>query len=177
MNTAEQEKEKIVDNESLSRLSKIFCGYFASAIEHEFPNLEFREGGAEKFCACISFILGVKIGGNHSLANHLAKNFCSNFDRWNKGTKKIGRNAHNEMVLFVGDDGCANSFTFCLYKLAEDQSSSIENDNCIMLSGSSRFEKAKYHKLFHGGIIFHGLNQPTYSVRLEDSGIGWSMHT
>ena len=139
-------EEEEKEERPIDAILRIFHGYMEPSIKREFPNLEFRDDGSRhQFGSCIGFMAGMYYGGQKEAAEKLAYTFFRSFAFAKKDSH----------LLEIWDDGCNLSFAFVLY----------------MTTG----KEGGKHSLFHGGIIFHGL-QEVFSVSLC-GGMGWSMHT
>ena len=169
MNSLTETEEKT----SLDTLFESRC--YVEGIKDIFPGTIFTRSGLARMQSCIGFILGVAVAGKRDMAEELSKTLLNSFriGMSNEKTEINGRKVRNNW-LKVYDDGSFLSFRFSYYGLMSDQN--LKLDQSIHFGDSEySYDKYQYLAVFHGGIIFHGLDQ-TFSVTI-DGGKGWQMHT
>jgi hypothetical protein len=164
---------------SLQRIEDAFCGRID--ITHQFKGIKFHESGLMRLGSVFGFIMGLKLAGQVEEADSLATSFLKRLDYLSNygGTTDLeyvhGTTTVPSYIVRMGDDGMANSFTLCWYRLRGAVEYNTPPENRTIDVGS--FPTRRYDYAFNGGMIFHGFNRETFSVNLSSDGNPWGIHT
>jgi hypothetical protein len=167
------------NQEALEEVEREFCLHLSPEFKYE--NIKFNEGGLARYGSIVGFIMGMKLAGKVEEAAELAKHFKSIFKYLSTygGETEVVYDGiarkHPACIIQLGDDGCANSFNVLWYTAPEVVSYGSKPEHGSIIVGN--FPTLRYKFSFNGGLIFHGFNNETWSVRLGDDSNPWSIHT
>ena len=164
---------------SLDRIERFFKGYVSP--EYSIKRLQFISGGLARFGSIVGFIMGVKLAGSEEKAEQLAEQFLNRIDYLaNYGgdteVEYLGETIKvPAYVVRIADDGLPHSFSLAWYgKPRAVQYNTPAEDHTIDVGS---FPIIRYSYAFNGGLIYHGFNNETYSVRVGDDSNPWGIHT
>ena len=173
--------ETLTTPTALDRIEKFFRGYISPEYSTSNKRLQFNEGGYARFGSVIGFIMGLKLSGNSERAEELAGYFLNRIDYLSQygGDTEIEYLGETlkvpSYVVKMGDDGMANSFSLLWYGHPEVVEYNAPEEPRTLLVGS--WPKLRYRFCFNGGLIYHGFNNETFTVRVGDNPNPWGIHT
>lgn len=167
--------------EEVSAITKVgvaFCNHLNAPFG--FKRIIFTDSGAARYAAVIGYIMGMKLAGKVDESEELANHFITtmeNIDSYGGDVKYVDSMGRERLapayVIQLSDDGCPNSFSVCWFAY-EGLHDGLPKERTLMFRHA---ENLRYRFSFNGGLIFHGFNRETYSVRLCTDSNPWSIHT
>ena len=165
---------------SLDLIEQSFTGHINPC--HSFRRIQFDEGALARMGSIYGYIMGVKLSGHVERAEELAKHFLLIMDHLNGygGDSEVEYNGESlkvpRYVVKMGDDGMAHSFSLLWYCSPEVVQYDAPEEPRTLLVGS--WPKLRYHFSFNGGLIYHGFNNETFTVRIGGNDSNpWEIHT
>ena len=164
----------------LKEVEREFCCHFSP--EFTYRRIRFEGGAEARYGSIVGFIMGMKLAGKVDEAAQMAKHFKDTFKRLNEygGETEVQYDHATVKVpmyrISLIDDGCAHSFCIVWYSNPEVVPyGTTKEEPKTLLHGV--FPTLRYRFSFNGGLIFHGFNNETYSVRIGNDSNPWSIHT
>ena len=150
-------------NSSLRIIHQVFLGRDQDQLMRSFPAIEPSPEAKGTLGVCIGFLVGLSVSGEVTLANEYAESFIKCLSHLNK--HEINENRTFSHFSRLYSDGTEMGFSFGKFVYSPDA-----------ITDFILVDEKKYTMMYNGGMIFHGLNNQTFSVSLTATN-GWQLHT